>query len=70
MNRPTLQPEGSRGNRYTRAQRRIIDRGIAKGVKEIRNGRKHGPFRTADAAIAHLQSLTRSRRKTVPRKPV
>jgi AbrB family looped-hinge helix DNA binding protein len=51
------------GDEYTREQRRLIDRGIAKGLEDIRNGRVHGPFSTADAAIAHLQSLARSRKK-------
>jgi hypothetical protein len=53
---------------YTREQRRAIDRGIAKGLEDIRQGRFHGPFDTADTAIAHLQSLARSRKKNVSRK--
>ena len=32
-------------------------------LEDIQNGRVHGPFSTADAAIAHLQSLARSRKK-------
>jgi bifunctional DNA-binding transcriptional regulator/antitoxin component of YhaV-PrlF toxin-antitoxin module len=51
------------GDDYTPEQRRVVDRGIAKGLEDIRNGRTHGPFTTADAAIAHLQSLARSRKK-------
>ena len=47
---------------YTAAQRQVIDRGIAKGMEDIRKGRFHGPFKTAAAAVSHLQSLSRSRR--------
>jgi hypothetical protein len=54
---------------YTPGQRRVIDRGIAKGLEDIRNGRTHGPFTTADAAIAHLQSLARSREKATRKSP-
>lgn len=53
---------------YTPAQRRVIDRGIAKGLEDIRKGRVHGPFHTADEAITHLRSLARHRKKTGVRK--
>jgi len=49
---------------YTPAQRRVIDRGIAKGLEDIRKGRVHGPFETAHEAIADLRAHTRSRKKT------
>ena len=49
---------------YTPAQGRVIDRGIAKGLEDIRRGRLHGPFETADEAIAHLRAHSRSRKKT------
>lgn len=57
------------GDEYTPAQRRVIDRGITKGLKDIRKGRIHGPFKTADDAISHLRSLARSRKKAAVRKP-
>lgn len=53
---------------YTPAQRRVIDRGIAKGLEDIRKGRIHGPFKTADEAVAHLRSLARSRKKAAARR--
>jgi len=62
---PKLPPAA---DEYTAAQRQVIDRGIAKGLEEIRKGRFHGPFKTAGAAIAHLQSLSRSRKKAAVRK--
>ena len=55
-------PQAAR-DEYTPEQRRLIDRGIAKGLEDIRNGRTHGPFTTPDVAIAHLQTLARSRKK-------
>src|SRR5262249_41201780 len=36
---------------YTPEQRRIIEREIAKGLEDVRKGRTHGPFDTADEAI-------------------
>ena len=53
---------------YTAAQRRVIDRGVAKGLEDIRQGRVHGPFATADEAIEHLKEHARRRKKAVPRK--
>ena len=53
---------------YTPAQRRAIDRGITKGLEDIRKGRVHGPFKTADDAISHLRSLARSRKRAAVRK--
>ena len=55
-------------NEYTPAQRRVIDRGIAKGLEDIKKGRIHGPFVTADDAIADLQSHARRRKKAALRK--
>jgi len=53
---------------YTPEQRRVIDHSIAKGLEDIRKGRVHGPFKTADAAIADLEALARSRKKVATRK--
>ncbi len=59
---PTIHDE------YTPEQRRIIDRGIAKGLEDIRKGRVHGPFKTADEAIAHLKVHVRRRKKAASHK--
>jgi AbrB family looped-hinge helix DNA binding protein len=64
----TILPKPPTADSYTPAQRRAIDRGIAKGLEDIRKGRIHGPFKTADEAISHLQSLSRRRKKTAVRK--
>jgi AbrB family looped-hinge helix DNA binding protein len=53
---------------YTPAQRRVIDRGVAKGLEDIRKGRIHGPFDTVDEAIADLKAHARRRKKTARRK--
>jgi hypothetical protein len=53
---------------YTPAQRRIIDRGIVKGLEDIKKGRVHGPFETADEAIAHLKAHARRRKRAAPHK--
>lgn len=62
----TILPKPPADDESTPAQRRRIDRGIAKGLEEIGKGRAHGPFGTADEAIAHLKALAR-RRKTASR---
>jgi len=51
---------------YTPAQRRIIDAGITKGMLDFTRGRFHGPFDTAEEAIAHIKRTLRQRaaRKT------
>jgi len=46
---------------YTPAQRRIIDREIAKGLQEIKEGRMHGPFSSAKDASAYIEQLARQR---------
>jgi AbrB family looped-hinge helix DNA binding protein len=53
---------------YTPAQRRIIDRGITKGLEDIKKGRVHGPFENAEEAIAHLKAHARRRKKTASHK--
>ena len=53
----TIIPKNSITNsEYTPAQRRLIDRGIAKGLRDIKKGRVHGPFETAEEAIADLDA--------------
>ena len=43
---------------YTPAQRRIIDRGIAKSLKEYRQGKFSGPFDTAEEFITDLHKAS------------
>lgn len=51
----TLLPKGaSADDEYTPAQRRAIDRGVAQGEKEYRQGKTAGPFDTAEEFLADL----------------
>ena len=47
---------------YTPAQRRAIDREIAKGLEDVRQGRVHGPFRSADEMIGYLRDFAKKRK--------
>jgi AbrB family looped-hinge helix DNA binding protein len=47
---------------YTLAQRRIIDRELAKGLDDIKAGRVHGPF-TAGQATRFIKSELKARAK-------
>jgi AbrB family looped-hinge helix DNA binding protein len=47
---------------YTPAERRAIDRGIAQSEKEYGAGKSYGPFKTAEEAIASLNTNLRRRR--------
>jgi len=50
---------------YTPAERRAIDRDIAKSLKEYRQGKAIGPFATPEAFIASLRTQSK---KPVTRK--
>ena len=47
---------------YTPAQRRAIDARLSESFEDIKNGRTHGPFDTADQAIKFLQKEIRTRK--------
>ena len=46
---------------YTPAQRRMIKKEIAKGLDEIKKGRFHGPFTSAEDAGAYINRLATER---------
>ena len=46
---------------YTPEQRRIIDARLAEGLADIKAGRTHGPFNTADEMIAHMKARVKER---------
>ena len=55
---------------YTPAQRRAIDARLAKSEADFKAGRTHGPFNTADEAIAFLRKRIKdkpAKRKQKPR---
>lgn len=41
---------------YTPAQRRAIDARLAEGLADIKAGRTHGPFDSADEMISHMKA--------------
>lgn len=43
--------------------KRIVDRSIAEGLKDMREGRTCGPFSTAEDAIASLHTSARKKRR-------
>ena len=46
---------------YTPAQRRLIDARIAEGLEDFRKGRFHGPFDTAEEAMASMKTNLKRR---------
>ncbi len=42
----------------------VIDRHLAEGLKDIAKGRTHGPYKSADKAIAALDRKAAARNKT------
>ncbi|HYW45687.1 MAG TPA: AbrB/MazE/SpoVT family DNA-binding domain-containing protein [Bryobacteraceae bacterium] len=52
----TILPTTRTDDEYTPAQRRTIDRGIAKSEKDYREGRSYGPFQTHEEFIASLHA--------------
>ena len=58
---PRLVVNRTARDEYTPAQRRVIDRELAKGLEDIKRGRFHGPFNTADEAIASIKATLKQR---------
>ncbi len=54
----TIVPKPPEGE-YTPRQRRIIDREIAKSLKDIKEGRVHGPFETHENFITSLHQTAK-----------
>jgi AbrB family looped-hinge helix DNA binding protein len=46
----------SNEDEYTPAQRRVIEKEIAKGLRDVEEGRVYGPFDTAEELIASLKA--------------
>src|SRR5579863_4050400 len=52
---------------YKRARRRAVERELAKGLEDVRRGRTHGPFETADDAIKLLRKEIKNRKSKLKR---
>jgi bifunctional DNA-binding transcriptional regulator/antitoxin component of YhaV-PrlF toxin-antitoxin module len=63
----TIVPTSPEEDDYTPAERRAIDRGIARSEKEYREGKNAGPFGTAEEMAASMEAdikkLRMARRK-------
>lgn len=58
----TIVPElPSAVGEYTPEQRRMIDARLKEGLEDIKAGRTHGPFDTADEMIAHMKGELKKR---------
>jgi AbrB family looped-hinge helix DNA binding protein len=62
----TILPKPASADEYTPAQRRVIDRDVAKGLEDITRGRVQGPFSSHKEFIASLHEESRklSKKKT------
>ena len=54
---------------YTPAQRRIIDARLAESLEDFKKGRTHGPFNTANEAIAFIRKEVKARAAKRKQKP-
>ena len=57
---------GVEGGKITFTPKTLVDRHLAQGLEDARMGRTHGPYDTADAAIAALESRAKGRVKKRP----
>ena len=54
---------GIENGKITFTPKSVIDRHIAVGLQDLAEGRTHGPYRTADEAIAALEAKAAKRTK-------
>ena len=54
------------GGKITFTPKTLVDRHLAEGLEDVRTGRTHGPYDTADAAIAAVESRAKGRFKKRP----
>ena len=60
--KPSIVTKPPVDDEYTPEQRRIIDARLAKADEDIKHGRVYGPFDTADAMAAFLETEIKKRR--------
>jgi len=49
------------GNRVNHTPKPLIEKRIADGLDDIRKGRVHGPFRSAQALLRSLQQIKKNK---------
>ena len=52
------------GRKITLTPKTVLDREVAQALKEIDEGKTHGPFKTAEAAIRFLHRRARKLKKS------
>ncbi len=52
------------GRKITLTPKTVLDRELVQALKEIDEGKTHGPFKTAEAAIRFLQRRARKLKKS------
>ena len=58
---------GVQGGKITFTPKSLVDRHLAEGLEDIRKGRTHGPYATAEAAIKALDARAKRLVKKTPR---
>ena len=54
---------GVEGGKIVFTPKSLVDRHLAEGLEDARNGRTHGPYDSAEAAMAALESRAKDRVK-------
>ena len=54
---------GVEGGKITFTPKSLVNRHLAEGLEDARNGRTHGPYNTAEAAMAALESRAKGQMK-------
>jgi AbrB family looped-hinge helix DNA binding protein len=58
---------GVQDGKITFTPKSLVDRHLAEGLEDIRKGRTHGPYATAEAAIKALETRAKRLVKKTPR---
>lgn len=54
---------GVEGGKITFTPKRLVDRALEEGLADATNGRTHGPYASAESAIAALESRAKDQKK-------
>ena len=54
---------GVEGGKITFTPKSLVNRHLAEGLEDARNGRTHGPYDSAEAAMAALESRAKGQMK-------
>jgi AbrB family looped-hinge helix DNA binding protein len=65
----TILPKQPAGDEYTSAQRRVVDRDVAKGLEDVTRGRVQGPFSSHKEFIDSLHEEAKKLNKKKTKRP-